>query len=310
MMGWESDIRMKFLSWFGWSRPPFHTIGVVPYFLGAFLAWRLTHAFNIVIFILGLCGILLVMVSTYHAGTYFGDRDDERARHPFHSRYAFLTGKTTYGLDSRLLAHLRISIVAILLAGIIGLVLQFGLNTGACTLFLGILGALPGFTYSIRPVRLVETGFGELFISVCYGWLPEASAFYIQRGYIPPYIHWMALPIGLSIFNVILLKEFRDYAADLALGRTNLLIRLGRTKGALLYGAVSILSWLSLHASLSVGVPRKALYIYLPVMALSAFVSVMMARKKYDSPLFLELLSGLNITVNLGTTAAYILAFL
>ena len=45
-------------------------------------------------------------------------------------------------------------------------------------------------------------------------------------------------------------------------------------------------------------------------MALSAWISLMMARRKYENSLFLELLCGLNIAVNLGTTVAYMLAFL
>ena len=59
----------------------------------------------------------------------------------------------------------------------------------------------------------------------------------------------MALPIGLSIFNVILLREFQDHTADLSVGKTNLLVRLGKKKGAILYGLASILSWLFLYAS-------------------------------------------------------------
>ena len=310
MVGRDKDIRIKFASWFGWSRPPFHAMGIIPFFLGTFLAWRLDHAFRIDIFTLGLCGILLVIFSTHHAGLYLGDREDERTKHPLPGRYSLLSGAIPNGLASRRIAHLWIGIAAMALAGTIGLVLQLCLKTGTFTLFLGLIGTLPGFTYSIRPVQLVETGFGELFIGLCYGWLPLASAFYIQRGYIPAYIFWMALPIGMSIFNVILLKEFRDYAADLALGRTNLLVRLGRTKGALLYGTVSIVSWLCLYASLNSGIPRKAFYLYLPVMALSAFISAVMARKKYENHLLLELICGLNIAVHLGTAATYILAFL
>jgi hypothetical protein len=65
-----------------------------------------------------------------------------------------------------------------------------------------------------------------------------------------------------------------------------------------------------MYSSLSVGIPRKALYIYLPVMFLSAGISLMLARKEYENPLVLEILCGLTIAVNLGTTTSYILAFL
>jgi hypothetical protein len=65
-----------------------------------------------------------------------------------------------------------------------------------------------------------------------------------------------------------------------------------------------------MHASLGAGIPRKALYLYLPVMFLSAGISLMMVRGKYENPFVLEILCGLTIAVNLATTAAYILAFL
>jgi 1,4-dihydroxy-2-naphthoate octaprenyltransferase len=119
----------------------------------------------------------------------------------------------------------------------------------------------------------------------------------------------MALPIGLSIFNVVLLNEFPNHAADLAAGRTNLLTRLGTQKGRALYGLIAILSWFCMYGALNAGIPQKALYIYFPVMALSAGVSLMMAGKRYGNPLVMEILIGANIAVHLGTVASYFLAF-
>ena len=305
----ESDIRTKIAAWIGLSRPPFHTVGILPFLLGTFLAWRLDHVFSIPVFTLGLSGVLLVMLSTYHAGEYFDHEEDGLSKRLFHSRFSGGSGVIPEGALPRSVP-LWTSLIAIALAGVIGLILQFALKTGPMTLLLGCIGALPGFFYSARPIRLVEKGYGEFFIGFCYGWLPVASAFYIQSGHITPAVHWIALPIGLSIFNVILINEFHDHPADLAVGKANLVVRLGKKKGMILYIAVAILSWFSMHASLGAGIPRKALYLYLPVMFLSAGISLMMARGKYENPFVLEILCGLTIAVNLATTAAYILAFL
>jgi 1,4-dihydroxy-2-naphthoate polyprenyltransferase len=258
------------------------------------------------ILVLGSLGVVLVMLATYQAEIYFSGEEDERSKRLFRHRFARGTGSRPFALPA--------SLVTISLAVMIGLILQFGLQTGPLTLLLGFLGALPGFFCSTRLVRLFEKGFGEVFTGFCYGWLPLASAFYIQRGYIAPCIHWMALPIGLSIFNVILLNEFPDFPADTPAGtpvdKTNLLVLLGKAKGMAIYVLVSILSWFCMYFSMGTGIPRKALYLYLPVMALSAGISLMMARAKYENPLLLELICGLNIAVNLGTTVAYLLAFL
>jgi 1,4-dihydroxy-2-naphthoate octaprenyltransferase len=295
--------------WIGLSRPPFHTVGILPFILGTVLAWRLDKIFNITTFSLGVLGVALVMLSTYHAGEYFSDGEDERSKRLFRRRFVGGAGVIPDRLFPRPIT-LWTGLIAISLAVIIGFILQFGLKTGPLTLLLGCIGVLPGVFYSTRLIRLAEKGFGELFIGFCYSWLPIASAFYIQRGYIAPCIHWMAVPIGLSIFNVILLNEFPGLPADTLAGKTNLLVRLGKTKGMALYVLVSILSWYCMYSSLRTGIPRKAFYLYLPVMALSAWISLMMARKKYENPLFLELLCGLTIAVNLGTTVAYMLAFL
>jgi 1,4-dihydroxy-2-naphthoate octaprenyltransferase len=305
----DTDIRTKLAGWIGLSRPPFHTVGILPFLLGTVLAWHLDKIFNVTTFALGVLGVALVMLSTYHAGEYFSDGEDERSKRLFRRRFVGGAGVIPDRMLLRPIA-LWTGLIAITLAVIIGLILQFGLQTGPLTLLLGCIGVLPGVFYSTRLIRLAEKGYGELFISFCYSWLPIASAFYIQRGYIAPCIHWMALPIGLSIFNVILLNEFPDLPANTLVGKTNLLIRLGKAKGMALYVLVSVLSWSCMYSSLRTDIPRKALYLYLPVMALSAWISLMVARRKYENPLFLELLCGLNIAVNLGTTVAYILAFL
>jgi 1,4-dihydroxy-2-naphthoate octaprenyltransferase len=305
----ETDIGTKFAGWLGLLHPPFHTVGIFPFILGTVLAWRLDSSFNITTLMLGTLGVVLVMLATYHAEEYFSYEEDKRSKRLFRHRLAGGAGAILDEMRPRSLA-LLISLITISLAVIIGLILQFGLQTGPLTLLLGCLGALPGFFYSTRLIRLFEKGFGELFIGFCYGWLPLAAAFYIQRGYIAPCIHWMALPIGLSIFNVILLNEFSDYPADVAVGKTNLLVRLGKAKGMSIYVLLSILSWFCMYFSVGAGIPRKALYLYLPVMALSAGISLLMARGKYEDHVLLELLCGLNIAVNLGTTVAYILAFL
>lgn len=308
MKGRDTDIGAEIAGWLGLTRPPFHTVGILPFVLGTVLAWRLDNTFDFRVFILSILGVALVMLASYHAGEYFDSEEDERSKRLFRRRLAGGSGVIPDQKLPRVVA-LWISIIAIASAATIGFILQFGLETGPLTLPFACVGALPGFFYSVRPIRLVDKGFGELFIGFCYGWLPVASAFYIQRRYIASCIHWMALPIGLSIFNVILLNEFLDTPATATVGKMNLLALLGKGKATILFIMVSILSWICMYAP-TAGIPTKARYLYLPVMALSAGVSLMMARGRYENPLLLELLCGLTLAVNLGTTVAYMLAFL
>lgn len=299
---------IKIPAWIRLSRPPFLTVGAFPFILGTLLAWKLDGVFNAPVFAAGMTAVILIMLSTYHAGEYF-DYEGDRLAHRMH-RNRFAAGSRV--LQSGILSPrtaLWTSIISFVLAAGIGIYIQCGLKTGPYTILLGSLGIFPGFFYSTRPIRLVERGVGEIFIGFCYGWLPVASAFYTQTGYIAPVIHWIGIPIGFTIFNVIFLNEFPDYAADKTVGKRNLLVRLGIERGAMIYSTAAVLTWLSVLITLKLGVSLKALYLYLPVMALSAVLILMVLNRKYENKKTLEVLCGLNIAINIGTTFSYIVAY-
>ena len=299
----------KIKTWFVLSRPPFHTVGILPFILGTLLVYKSNSTFSMDIFLLGVIAVILIMLSTYHLGEYFDYREDEISQRLYKSNFAGGSGVIPAGTMSRSVA-LWTGVISFLLAGIIGVILQFVLKTGPYTLLLGCLGAFPGFFYSTRPVRLVQRGVGEIFIGFCYGWLPVASSYYIQTGDIHPVIHWMTIPIALTIFNVIFLNEYPDYEADKSIGKKNLLYRIGKKNGEFLYVAFSLLASAAVIASPFFGVAFKIVYFYLPVLAISLFIVLMMLRGKYKEKNTLEKLCGLNIAVNLGTSLVYILIYI
>lgn len=304
-----SAFKEKIKGWIGLSRPPFHTVGVLPFILGTFLAWKVDGVFSTTIFMLGIIAVILILLSTYHAGEYFDHEEDRISKKLFHSLFSGGSGVIPAGIVSRKVP-LWTSLITFALAAAIGIILQFVLETGPYTLLLGCLGAFPGFFYSTRPIRLVERGVGELCIGFCYGWLPVASGFYIQTGYVNSIIHWIGVPIGLTIFNVILLNEFPDFIADSTVGKRNILVRVGKQKGEALYIATSVLALMAMFLSVAAGVPGKAVYFYLPILILAAGIIVMIVLRKHEDQKILEILCGLNIAVNLGTTTTYILAYM
>jgi 1,4-dihydroxy-2-naphthoate octaprenyltransferase len=295
--------------WFILSRPPFHTVGILPFILGSFLAYRLTSVFNPEVFILGVSGVILIMLSTYHAGEYFDYRGDILSNQLHKNQFA---GGSKILPSGKLPPAIPFwtSIITFIVAAAIGIILQFVFKTGPYTLVLGALGAFPGFFYSTPPVRFVQRGIGEIFIGFCYGWLPVASAYYIQTGTIAPIIHLLGIPIGLSIFNVILLNEFPDYEADKATEKKNLLYRLGKQNGIILYIVISLLTSLTMFTSVFWGIPFKVIYFYLPFLIISLFIIAMVLRGKHKNSKTLEILCGLNIAINLGTSLSFILAYI
>ncbi len=298
----------KLRAWLVLSRLPFHSVGVLPFVLGAVLAWRLEGTFRWDVFVWGALGVVLVMLSTYTAGEYWDVKEDTlSAKKEIASRFAGGSGMIAKGILPRR-AALMMSILALVLASGVGVLLQFGYRTGVWTIPFGAIGMVGGFFYSTRPLRWVSRGWGEVWIAFCYGWLPVAVSYYLQVGTIDRLIHWLAVPIGLTIFNVILLNEYPDYEADLAANKRNLLARLGRERAAVLYAIVHLAAVGVVGVSLTQGVPLQALWFCLPILLLSVVLVTLVMRGRWRDPLALERLCGANLVVNLGTTAAFILS--
>jgi 1,4-dihydroxy-2-naphthoate octaprenyltransferase len=93
---------------------------------------------------------------------------------------------------------------------------------------------------------------GEVLVGFCYGWLPIATGFYLLTGFFDDQVFLLSIPVGLSVFNVILMNEFPDEEADRAVGKKNLLVRFGREKAADLYLGLSVLTGLSFLKVLSI----------------------------------------------------------
>ncbi len=299
----------KIRAWVALSRPPFHLVGLLPFILGGVLALWLSGRFRWDIFVWGTLGVLSVMLSTYYAGEWWDYAEDLLAGTIHKSPFAGGSQVVQRGLLQREAAR-RASFVMLILALGIGAVLQFGYHTGPWTLPLGILGLLGGLLYSAQPVRWVRRGWGEIWIAFCYGWLTVATGFYLQMGSIAPLVTWVALPIALTIFNVILLNEFFDYWADIAVSKKNLVVRSGREAAARLYSLVSICSVVVFLLTLRAGVPVGALWVFLPTALVSLFTVLSMLRKGWHQQTTLGRLCAATLGVNVGTTAAYLFAFL
>jgi 1,4-dihydroxy-2-naphthoate octaprenyltransferase len=302
-------ITQKVSAWLKLSRLPFHTVGVLPFVLGTVLAWRLDGVLRWDVLAWGTLGVVLVMLSTYYAGEYWDDEEDRLAAQLSPSRFAGGSGVVQRGLLPRR-APLIASVVCLVLALGVGTVLQFVYRTGPWTIPLDLLGLLGGFFYSTRPVRWVSTGLGELWIAFCYGWLPVAVSYYLQAGRIAPLVHWVAVPIGLTILNVILLNEFPDYPADVAAGKGNWAVRLGRERAATLYALLGFASWTGMLLSVQRGAPARTLWLYAPIWLLSLALVILMIRGRWRDRNSLERMCAANLLVNLGTTAAFVLGLL
>jgi 1,4-dihydroxy-2-naphthoate octaprenyltransferase len=291
---------------FSMSRPPFHIVGVMPFILGTVIANRLAGVFDLAVFLIAAFAVIMIMLLTYYNGEYYDVKEDKLAGQG---------GKNLFSGGSQVIAQKRLprkyaktgSYVALALAVVAGIVLQFYYKTGVWTIPLGVVGMFLGYFYSSPPFRWVSRGVGEIFIGFCYGWLPVAVAFYIQTQRFDVLVNWVSIPIALTIFNVILINEFPDYNADKQTGKRNIVVRLGKSRSAIIYITATVLTWVFYGISIYAGIPVLAAYIYIPFFLASFFVIISLIRKAYLDHKKLEMLCGLTIIINIGVTLSLIL---
>lgn len=307
-MAWSrapSDATGLIRGWLAMARIPFHTVGVMPFILGAVLAWKASGAFDPAVFALGVLAVVLIMLTTYTSGEYYDLEGDRLSAKLERNRFTAGSQAVAQGIvpPSHALIAGYLSAGAAVVAG---LILYFCYHTGPWTIPLGVIGLFSGFFYSTQPIRIVKRGMGEIVIGFCYGWLPVAAAFYLQTSRFDPLIHWMSIPIALTIFNVILINEFPDYPADVMTGKKTLSVRLGKKKASLLYALAQVSAVITFPMATLAGAP-EIIWAFLPVIAMCGIPPAWgMARGKYQDRRKLERMCAVTIVTNLIIPAAYI----
>jgi len=307
---WLSAAKLR--AWWTLSKPLTHVLGILPFVLGAVVAWDITGQFNWAVFWWSLLGALLLMLVACYSGEYFDFEADTLAM-PFRNRFS--GGSQVFQTTDVIPRLWALVAVYVCLAGAagVGLLLQFYYKTGPYTIALGLVAMIAAFFYSTRPIQWAYIGLGELWIWFAYGWLSVAVPFYLQTGRIDPVIHWISLPVAFSIFNVILINEFPDYPADKQVGKRNLVVRFGLEKMSRLYAAVGLAVLMSYVVVAVVATERsvciRAMAFFLPVAVLLLGTMWQVLRGDYRHRGRLEWLCAKTILCNWGTSISLILAF-
>jgi 1,4-dihydroxy-2-naphthoate octaprenyltransferase len=80
--------------------------------------------------------------------------------------------------------------------------------------------------YSIPPLRLSETGYGELVLAITIGTLFPAISFLLQYGQFHRLLSFTTFPLTLLALSYLLICNFPTFAIDQKMGRHTLLARL------------------------------------------------------------------------------------
>ena len=146
---------------------------------------------------------------------------------------------------------------------------------------------------------LARAGVGEVAAGLGLGGLPVWGTALVQDGSAGGVALAAAVPATLMTFNLLLLNEFPDEAADLSGGRRNLVLLLGRRSAAWVYAAAALLTPAWIFGAVVIGVlPPLALLGALPSLLLAKPVA--WALRRPQEPVPIPAL-GANVAWNLGT---------
>ncbi len=230
---------------------------IFPAVLGSVIAWETLREFNWWYFILVIIGVTvhhmgLNMIDDVFDYLHTVDRLPEEEKNPYTGGSGVLTGgllSTGQVLSAAVLCYLIGITITVYLTAVVGWPI----------LIFAAIGIISSVFYTVPPVRYGYRGFGELSLLINFGPVICLGAFYVQARTVDwePFI--ISLVPGFLMWSMIVINEIPDYEEDRQAGKMNLVARLGRKPGILLYVAglvcayaVILLSAISGIASFSV----------------------------------------------------------
>lgn len=218
--------------------------GLLPYLLGAAWAYGMEGTFDARVFWLGFLGIFLSVVGVESFNEYFDARmGTDRVFNPSDDEYI---PEWMFWLG----------VAAFALAASIGFTLAW--SGGWPVVMYTLLGGAAAVWYVGPPVRWVYRGLGETVIGLSYGpWMTLGSLYLHTHRHSNSALLASLVP-GLLITALAVVNNIPDYHQDRLVGKRNLVVRLGRRGGMLLYLALAAAGLLVVVGGALAGVFPKA----------------------------------------------------
>lgn len=153
---------------------------------------------------------------------------------------------------------------------------------GWTILWIGLVGAAAGLTYTAAPLKYKYRALGEVSVFLMWGPLMVSGAYFVQRRALSPQALAVSAPFGVLVALVLLANNIRDIPYDRRKGIVTLAMVLGERGGLRLYLALAAAAYLAVAAMSLAGV--------LPVWSLIVLLSLplaaaLMRRMSRDLPL-------------------------
>jgi 1,4-dihydroxy-2-naphthoate octaprenyltransferase len=223
------------------SRPINIVFAVLTYVLGAGIARYLGTSQNIVVFWLGLGGIVLAQFSMDLLAEALRPVDQPSEDNENRAERVNLRK-----------AALMVSIGALAAAGVIAILLvQEGISS-VVMFFLG-LSLLAVLAYAVPPLRLVDAGFGEFILAVHIAVIATALGFALQQGEYHRVVAIISFPLTLLALAYFLILDFPTFSNDEKYDRRTLLRSMGWERAVPLHHGLVLGAYVLLGSALLFG---------------------------------------------------------
>lgn len=247
------------------SRPFSLTASVIPVILGGILGLKAPN-FRIEYFILSIIAIVFLQASV----NLLNDHDD------FINK---VDTKDSYGSSGVIVEGLltlkevyRSGIILLVLGCLIGLFLYY--KRGAAILILGIIGAILGYFYTGKPLKLKYRGLGAFMVFVIFGPLMTLGGYYVQMQKFTMQSFLISIPTALLTTAILHANDIRDIKHDKKAGIKTLSIYIGRKNAQLVYSSLIIFAYISLII--------MTIYKYVPYLSLICLLTLPAAIKNMN----------------------------
>jgi len=110
-------------------------------------------------------------------------------------------------------------------------------------------------SYSIPPIRLANSGYGEFTLSLMIASFTPALGYILQGGDSLRILTMVTFPLTVLHLAMLLAFSLSTYASDMKLGYRTMMLRMGWQNGMLLHNILILFTYLLLMLAITFGLP-------------------------------------------------------
>lgn len=284
------------LLWVRALRAPFFTASAMSVVVGSAAAWWAGAEVSLPLFAITVVGVVALHGGANLVNDYYdhvsGNDAANRFYGPFSGGSRFIQDGVIPPRHYLVAAYVAFGIAAV--CGCLAYIEVGGWKIPA----LGLAGLFGGYLYTAPSLKFAYRGLGEIIVGVVFGPLAAMGSYAVQAGTVGPKAFWSGVPVGLLVALILLVNEVPDCEADRAAAKKTLVVRFGRSAGAVLAGVLYGLTYaFTGYAVWQEFAPRTALWTF-ATLPLAAFTVWWLWRYRHE-PLKLRVSSAGGILTHL-----------